>query len=162
MSKCSVISVPVVSPVRRVPRVSIVFDVTNPRSRSRTHQSFAKDADINNVMAKFRLTGVLGDPNLSSARRAQFGDFSDITDYPTMVNRIKQAQADFLTLPSEVRAKFDNLVENCIEFISDPKNADEAVTLGLLPPTAAIVTKAVLDGAPKPKAKEPTPVTPAS
>ena len=34
-----------------------------------THQSFAKDADMNNIMAKYAVTGVLVDPlNVDSGR----------------------------------------------------------------------------------------------
>lgn len=118
---------------RGVP-VKVLFDENDPNSRSRTHQSFAKDADINNIMAKYRKTGILVDPTLvNSARQPRFGDFSDIVDYASIVNRITQANADFMTLSAEVRAKFDNDVEKCLVFIADPKNLVEAVKLKLLP-----------------------------
>lgn len=143
---------------RSVPGLS--FDPTDPRSRSRTHQSFAKDADINNIMNRYKKTGVLGDPSISSQRVARFGDFSDIADYPTMVARIQQAQDDFMTLPATTRAKFNNLVENALDFIADPANADEAVALGLLPKEALVAVNAVKDGAAK--NEPPKPVTPAS
>jgi len=138
----------------------LVFSPDDPNARSRTHQSFAKDADINNIMNRYKKTGVLGDPSISSQRVSRFGDFSDIADYPTIVARIQQAQDDFMTLPSEVRAKFGNLVENALDFIADPANADEAVALGLLPKEVLPVVNAVKEGAAK--NEPPKPVTPAS
>ena len=121
----------------------------NGRVITMTHQSFAKDADINNIMAKYAVSGVLVDPlNVDSGRQPRFGDFSDLVDYPTMVSRINQAQADFMTLPSDVRAKFSNSVEECLNFIAEPSNVREAVAMGLLPKSAISVTDAVVDGAP--------------
>lgn len=116
--------------------VKLVFDEKDSKSRSLTRQSFAKDADINNIMSKYAVTGVLVDPaNVDSRRVPRFGDFSDLVDYPTLVGRINQAQADFMTLPSGLRARFDNDVENLLAFISEPKNVIEAVSLKLLPET---------------------------
>lgn len=112
--------------------------------RSMTRQSFAKDADINNIMAKYAVSGVLVDPNdVDSARLPHFGDFSDLVDYPTLVGRINQAQADFMTLPSGVRARFDNSVENLLDWIADPKNVVEAVSLHVLPESMIEATYAV-------------------
>lgn len=102
--------------------------------RSRTHQSFSKDADINVIMGKYRKTGVLVDPTLvSSSRRPQFGDFSDLPDYSVMMSRMVRAQQDFLSLPAELRARFSNDVGQCLDFLADPKNVEEAVKLSLLP-----------------------------
>lgn len=113
-------------------------------SRSMTRQSFAKDADINNIMAQYAVSGVLVDPsNVDSARVPRFGDFSDLVDYPTLVGRINQAQADFMTLPSGVRARFDNNVENLLDWIGDPKNVVEAVALKVLPESMIEATYAV-------------------
>jgi len=112
----------------------LVFRSDDPLSRSRTHQSFGKDANINVIMAKYKKTGVLVDPLLvSSDRQPRFGDFSDLSDYGVRYARIKQAQEDFMTLPAVVRAKFNNDVENCLTFISNPENLKEAVALKLLP-----------------------------
>lgn len=110
------------------------FPKNDEKSRSLTRQSFAKDADINNIMSKYAVTGVLVDPaNVDSERRPMFGDFSDLIDYPVLVSRINEAQAQFMTLPSEVRARFDNDVENLLVFLQDPKNVEEAVKMKILP-----------------------------
>lgn len=104
------------------------------RDASRTHQSFAKDANINNIMSRYKKTGVLVDPRLiSSSRVPRFGDFSDIPDYSVMVQRVQQAERDFLTLPAAVRARFENDVSKALDFVADRANVKESVSLGLLP-----------------------------
>jgi len=119
-----------------------VLDFTGLKSR--THQSFAKDADINNIMMKYQKTGVLGDPSVSSKRVPRWGDFSDIYDFTTQMNRLKAAEADFLTLPSTTREKFNHSVSACLDFIADPANVREAVDLGLLPKDMIQVTESVV------------------
>lgn len=112
----------------------IIFDPNNPLYASKTHQSFAKDADINNIMSRYAKTGVLVDPlKVDLGRQPHFGDFSDIADFNTLVNRVQQAQDDFMTLPALVRRRFNNNVQECIEFIADPANLKEAVAMKLLP-----------------------------
>lgn len=114
-------------------RVQIVFDENDPLSKSRTHQSFAKDADINNIMAKYSRTGILGNPTLVSDRKPMFGDFSNIPDYNERVLSVQRVNDAFMALPSDVRAKFLNDPALALEFLSDEKNHDEARKLGMLP-----------------------------
>ncbi|QXP08361.1 MAG: internal scaffolding protein [Arizlama microvirus] len=144
----------------------LVFDPKDKASMSMTRQSFAKEADINTIMGRYAVSGVLVDPlNVDSSRVARFGDFSDITDYSHLVGRIQQAQADFMTLPSVVRAKFDNDVEKALEFITVPENVFEAVKLGLVPETmleATFLVRPDLRPEPAKDFSTVTPVTPAS
>lgn len=101
---------------------------------TRTHQSFKQDADVNNILTKYKKTGFLVDPSLvNTARVPKFGDFSDLGDFSTVMNRVKEAEASFIRLPARVRAKFDNDLQKAVEFIADPRNVQEAVDLGLLP-----------------------------
>ena len=120
------------------------FPKDDPQSRSMTRQSFAKDADINNIMARYAVSGVLVDPlNVDSGRQPRFGDFSDLVDYPTLVGRIKQAQDDFMTLPSDVRARFNNSVEELLHWMSQPENVVEAVKIKVLPESMIEATYAI-------------------
>lgn len=112
----------------------LICDETTIEGASKTHQSFSKDADINYIMSRYAKTGVLVDPlRVDLGRQPRFGDFSDIGDFTSVVNRITAAQNDFMTLPAATRAKFKNDVALCLEFVADPKNLVEAVGLGLLP-----------------------------
>jgi len=101
---------------------------------SRAHQSFKKDSDINNIMTKYKKTGFLVDPSqVKNYSRPMFGDFQDLPDLSSHLNRLKSANDAFQRLPAVTRAKFENNVEKALAFISDEKNLKESVELGLLP-----------------------------
>jgi len=87
------------------------------------------DVDINNVMKKYRVTGFLE----SNAREAQYGDFSDATDFHDMKNRIIEAEMEFSKLPAYLRTRFDNDPGQLLAFLDDPENLSEAQELGLCP-----------------------------
>ncbi len=100
----------------------------------RTRQCFAEDADINNIFAKYRRTGILGDP-LEVAKKAFFDDFSDV-DFEASAQKIAAVKQAFDALPSDVRTRFENDPAQLLDFIDDPANESEAVDLGLLPRSA--------------------------
>lgn len=106
---------------------AVVFDEV-----SMTKQSFADDADINNIVARYNETGFLTDPLKPSSRKAMYGDFSAV-DYVSAQNSIAQANSMFEQLPSSLRAKFSNNPAELLAFLDDAKNAEEAISLGLLP-----------------------------
>lgn len=115
-------------------RCVVDFPVDSKGNRiSRTKQNFAKDADINNIMSRYRRTGLLVDPVSCSYRRPNFGDFSDMVELPFLIDRIRSAQSSFMVLPAALRERFHNEVAELIDFVSDPKNVKEAVDLHLLP-----------------------------
>ncbi len=108
------------------------FENTTP-GKSRTHQSFADDADINTIMGQYRKTGFVTNVKLGTP---VYADFSNADDYRTSVNEIKRAQNLFMSLPARVRARVDNDPAKLIAFVEDPANADELVQLGLAEPVA--------------------------
>jgi len=94
---------------------------------SRTIQSFAQESDINWIVENFTRNGVLPEQ-----RQPQFGDFTNLpTDYHIAMNQIRNADAAFMTLPAKVRSEFDNDPGKLLAFVSDPKNFDRAVELGI-------------------------------
>lgn len=104
-------------------------DVYDP---GRTRQSFAKDADINNVMRRYSKTGILGDPS-AVKRNLFFGDFSEVGSFQEHVDMVNDANGRFALLPAEIRSRFGNDPAQLIAFCNDEGNYDEAVSLGLLP-----------------------------
>lgn len=112
----------------------LVCDRKSKEGASVTQQQFAKDADINNIMARYEKTGVLVNPlDPDSQRVPLYMDVSGIGDFQTVQDKIHAANAAFLTLPPAVRARFDNEAANAVEFMMKPENVEEAVKLGLLP-----------------------------
>ena len=96
---------------------------------SRTKTEFADEANINNIVRRANLSGVLP----QGSRQPLFGDFSEIQTYEEAQGQITAAQESFLQLPAELRAKFDNNVADLLDFIDNPANEEEAIALGLLP-----------------------------
>ena len=63
-----------------------------------------------------------------------YGDFTDVVDYETVLQRVITAQESFDSLPAKVRDRFKNDPANLIEFLNDESNRDEAIKLGLINP----------------------------
>lgn len=96
---------------------------------SRTKQEFKEESDINNVIKKFKQTGMV---THVSAMKAQYGDFSDITSYKEAVDLVHESNDSFQALSSSIRKRFENDPEKLMEFIMNPENKEEAEKLGLL------------------------------
>jgi len=97
-----------------------------------TKQSFKRECDINNIMARYRKTGVL-DQDAINQRHAAFADISEIGDYQDCKNRILEAKKAFGDLPALVRNKFANDPAQLLDFVRDENNREEAIELGLIP-----------------------------
>ncbi len=108
----------------RIPKKGIEF--IEP---SRTKQSELADSDINNIMARYALTGVAPAPHRGEPL---YGDFSDVEDYQVSLNKVMAAEERFASLPSELRKKFDYNPQNMINFILDENNREECVKLGFI------------------------------
>lgn len=111
----------------------LFFDKKDEKSRSRTQQQFGKEADINNIMAKYRKTGVLVDPTMVNVNmKPMFGDFTKLGSFQSMQFKVKEAEKAFNSLPLKVRQRFEFDPGKMLDFLSDPNNAKEAVELGLM------------------------------
>lgn len=103
--------------------------VTVNKEPSMTRQEFAAECDINNIMKKYESTGQF--MHLTS-KQGMYADFSEISDYQTMLETVRYADSAFAALPAEVRKRFGNNPGNLIDFLKDEKNYDEGVSLGIL------------------------------
>ena len=99
---------------------------------SLTQQHFADECDINNIVEKYMITGVLGDPMASPSVLPQYGDYSSVEDFHTAQNIIAQASQMFDTLPAQLRKRFNNDPAEMLSFLEDENNRDEAIHLGLV------------------------------
>lgn len=94
---------------------------------SLTQQQFKDDADINVLLERFKVTGMMP----QGVRVPSYGDFTGVSDYRTAMNAVLTAQQSFMELPANVRARFGNDPQQFLEFVADPSNLDEARKLGL-------------------------------
>lgn len=102
----------------------LVFDETD----SLTQQQFLAECDINNIV-KSNASGAM--VTHLNERTPHFGDFGDATDFQSHQNYMAEAQSAFNSLPAEVRARFKNNPAELLDFVSQEKNQDEAIALGL-------------------------------
>lgn len=98
---------------------------------SRTKQSFAKDADINNIVARFLKTGQLPDNIREGGWTSQ--DFTQAPqDYQTALHQIRAAQSAFHALPAKLRDLFNNDPAQLEHWLANPKNKEQAIEYGLI------------------------------
>lgn len=95
---------------------------------SMTKQSFKAECDINNIMAKYYKTGLID--HVVNAQ-VKYADVSKVVDYQTALNTVMEAEDSFMSLPSQIRAKFENDPTKFFDFVNNPSNLDEMVNLGL-------------------------------
>lgn len=95
-----------------------------------TQQSFREECDINEIVRRFGLTGELPE-NLAMPVS---GDFTGISDFQEAMNVVRRAEEEFLRVPAELRARFNNEPGRLVAFLADDKNREEAVKLGLVNP----------------------------
>jgi phage internal scaffolding protein len=115
---------------------------------SLAQQHFKDECDINNILRQFNVTGLLPDAPVSP----QYGDFTGISDYKTALDRINSANTEFMNLPAELRAKFNNEPANLINFLDNDANRQEAENLGLVEPLNNLVQAPLVEeNTPTPK-----------
>jgi phage internal scaffolding protein len=95
---------------------------------SKTQQDQAAGVEINLIMARYLKTGEL----THIKENPRYGDFSNITNYQDALDNVFEAQEDFAKLPSKLRDMFNNEPAHLLEFLSDPKNKEQAQELGLI------------------------------
>jgi len=96
---------------------------------SRTQQHFKDECDINTILTKFNVTGLLPENPLPP----RYGDFSGIGDYHGALRAVRRAEDEFNALPAGLRARFDNDPALLIDFLALEANRAEAIDLGLIP-----------------------------
>lgn len=95
---------------------------------SRTRQEFAEEADINTIISRFGI----GENPISPRDWTQNVDLTEAPDtYMGVMDTLNRARDEFMSLPARVRSRFDNSPHEFMNFVSDPANVDEMVSLGL-------------------------------
>lgn len=105
---------------------------------SLAQQSFKDDADINVMLEKFKVTGVMPQGVIMPT----YGDFTGISDYRSAAEAIRVATNSFMDMPANIRARFDNDPQKFLVFCADDANREEAARLGLVPKPVPVAEKA--------------------
>ncbi len=100
------------------------------KDESRTNQSQAEEADINTIVRRFGVTGMLP----QGVRAPTYGDFTGVGDFRDALEAIRAAERSFSQMPADVRARFANDPASFVDFCSNPENIDEMRKLGLAVP----------------------------
>jgi len=96
----------------------------------RTHESFAKACDINNILAKYKKSGLV---DHVQNRQGNYQDLSEPVDFETAMLIVTNAQTAFMELPSEIRSRFGNDPGSFLDYATNPDNEAGMRELGLLP-----------------------------
>lgn len=99
---------------------------------SLTQQHFAEECDINNIVEKYLISGVLGDPLASPSVSPMYGDYSSVEDFHYAQTIIAHATQAFDLLPAALRKRFNNDPAQLLSFLEDESNLEEAIKLGLV------------------------------
>jgi len=119
---------------RRCPGISVKH---RAGGRVMVKSAPAEAADINSIMRRYVAHGQVFGPG----HEARYGDFSGVSDYHDALNRVKAAQAEFESLPLEVRNRSENDPGKFLEMVYDPERQAELVELGLFPEQVPPVLK---------------------
>lgn len=96
--------------------------------KSRTKQSPREACDANAIVKRWQSTGVIEHVMKTSPR---YGDFENVDDYLTSLNRVHQAHDQFDELPAEIRDHCQNDPGVFLAWVENPENASQMAELGL-------------------------------
>lgn len=102
--------------------------------KSLAQQSFKEECDINTIMERFGHGAALP----QGFRAPMYGDFTGLGDYRSAIEAVHAAGDAFLSMPAQLRARFENDPAKLIDFVSNESNREEAVRLGLIPEKPAV------------------------
>lgn len=96
---------------------------------SRTKQADRDQCDIQKLMNSFTRTG---DLTHISESLGTYGDFTNPLTYREAHTQLAEAQQAFESFPSRIRERMRNDPGYFLDFMSDGKNLDEQIELGLV------------------------------
>lgn len=103
----------------------------------KTDQSYKNLCDINLIVSNYNKTGVL------SHVKSNLPTYMDHTEIPSLMEAhaiVRDAQAAFMELPSQIRKLMDHNPKNLESFIQNPENRDLLEKNGILEKIVKIET----------------------
>lgn len=116
--------------------VDAVSDLTGLKCEdpSLAQQHMKDETDINNIVEQYGVTGQLP---AAPVNVPTYGDFTGTNDYRQALDMVMAADYAFMSLPANVRERFNNDPAELVDFVSDINNRSAAIDLGLIPPPAS-------------------------
>ena len=108
------------------PHKKYIFNTTG---ESLTQQHFQEECDIINIIKRHDRNGIIEHVQRGQAR---YGDFSHVKDYREALDMVKEAQDEFMSIPSDIRKQFDNNPGKFYEFVSNPDNKEQLIKMGFI------------------------------
>lgn len=97
---------------------------------SLTQQSGKDECDINLIVERAKRGADIANLN---PHPPMYGDFTSLPkDLRECLVTVRKAEEAFMTLDAVVRRRFENDPSQMMDFLNDPKNRDEAISLGLV------------------------------
>ncbi|WNK13608.1 MAG: internal scaffolding protein [Microvirus sp.] len=93
-----------------------------------TQQQYKDECDINNILKRYEKTHLLPD---FIKENPQYGDFSEVPTYQEALDIIHVADTQFGLLDAKTRDRFSNNPAKFLEFVHNPDNIKEMVSMGL-------------------------------
>lgn len=100
---------------------------------SLTQQQYTDEVNLNTMVARFGIKDGSIPPGAFDPKL--FGPIVDMGEGHNLKDALdaaREAQAMFMQLPATIRNRFNNDAGSMMDFVFDPRNAEEAVRLGLL------------------------------
>lgn len=102
--------------------------IIHPKSdRIMTQQAHKDEANINSIIKRWRAGTVIPETH----KNPQYGDFSGTGDYHAELNRVNEAEEQFMRLPSAVRRDVNNDVGQFLLKVQTKEGLEELIALGL-------------------------------
>lgn len=95
--------------------------------KSLAQQHMRDETDINIIVGRFLKTGVIP----QGLKLPSYADFADVTDFQSAQNVLVAADREFMKIPAQIRARFENDPQQFMMFVMDEKNQEEMIRLGL-------------------------------
>lgn len=95
----------------------------------KTQQQYKDAVDINRVLRAHQ-------KDVSKQARYEFGLWDSESTYHQHLNRVQDLQFAFDSLPGRIRSRFSD-PSHLLRFLTDKRNLDEAIKLGLVDPPPA-------------------------
>lgn len=96
---------------------------------TRTKQAYKGKVDINQIVARHAKTGMIDHLN---SKRPFYGDVSGLGGLQESIDKVREAEELFMQMSATIRKKFENNPVNMVKFLEDPKNREEAISLGMI------------------------------